>query len=110
MPSLRKSRKRLRTWLMIIAVPLSLALLDATRSPADQEMVKIYISAIRCYQRFCQSTVSQFVCCRYHPCCSEYCLLAAQRHGICKGLLLGAKRVLSCAQNIPHGTLDPVPD
>jgi putative membrane protein insertion efficiency factor len=34
--------------------------------------------------------------CKYHPSCSEYARLAVRKHGVVRGLLLAAGRVLRC--------------
>jgi putative membrane protein insertion efficiency factor len=47
-------------------------------------------------------------CCRYTPTCSSYAEEAICVHGVCRGLGLGARRVLRCH---PWGGMgeDPVP-
>lgn len=46
--------------------------------------------------------------CRFWPTCSEYAHEAVARHGVRKGVLLGAKRLARCHPWGPHGP-DPVP-
>jgi putative membrane protein insertion efficiency factor/ribonuclease P protein component len=46
--------------------------------------------------------------CRYVPTCSEYAIIALQRHGLFKGSFLAVKRVLRCNPWHPGG-YDPVP-
>lgn len=46
--------------------------------------------------------------CRYRPTCSEYATVAVERHGVFKGGLLAAKRILSCNPLGGRGH-DPVP-
>jgi putative membrane protein insertion efficiency factor len=46
--------------------------------------------------------------CRYEPTCSAYAVTAVQRHGVPRGLLLGAWRILRC-NPFSHGGFDPVP-
>ncbi|MBE3072322.1 MAG: membrane protein insertion efficiency factor YidD [Acidobacteria bacterium] len=53
--------------------------------------------------------MSRFVQCRYRPTCSEYSVEAVRRFGIRRGLILTARRVLSCRPPVPRGTFDPVP-
>jgi len=47
-------------------------------------------------------------CCRFTPTCSQYAEEAICTHGVCRGVALGAKRILRCH---PWGGMgpDPVP-
>jgi len=45
--------------------------------------------------------------CRFTPSCSEYCYQAVKKYGIISGLLLGAKRLLSC-HPYSSGGYDPL--
>ena len=46
--------------------------------------------------------------CRFHPSCSQYTILAIDKHGILRGLYLGAKRLSRCHPWNPGG-YDPIP-
>ena len=70
-------------------------------------MIKsIFIFLIRCYQRWISPLLGDN--CRFYPTCSSYAIEALQVHGLLKGSLLAAWRILRCN---PFGRpgLDPVP-
>ncbi len=46
--------------------------------------------------------------CRFYPTCSEYTRQAVEKHGMLKGLKLGAARIVRCHPWHPGG-IDPVP-
>lgn len=47
--------------------------------------------------------------CRFHPSCSEYAIVALERHGLLKGLSLSAWRLARCGP-WSAGGYDPVPE
>ncbi|MBT9331815.1 membrane protein insertion efficiency factor YidD [Paracidobacterium acidisoli] len=46
--------------------------------------------------------------CRFHPTCSEYAALAVSEHGLVRGSLMAAGRLLRC-HPFHRGGFDPVP-
>jgi putative membrane protein insertion efficiency factor len=60
--------------------------------------------------RLYQATVSPLLgpCCRYAPSCSEYAVQALRTHGVVRGTLLAAWRVVRC-HPFAEGGYDPVP-
>jgi len=95
---------------LVVALALFSALtVDSLRPPSKQITGRVYIAAVRTYQRVGQPAVSHWVHCRYQPTCSEYSIQAVRIHGIARGLLLTGRRLISCFPNVPYGTLDPVP-
>ncbi len=68
-------------------------------------MRKIFIKPIEIYRRFVSPMLPPS--CRYWPSCSEYALQAIQKHGVLKGGLLGAWRVIRC-NPWSRGGIDPV--
>ena len=48
-------------------------------------------------------------CCRFEPSCSQYALLALQRHGAVRGLWLAVRRLLRC-HPFTEPAYDPVPE
>jgi putative membrane protein insertion efficiency factor len=69
------------------------------------EMREIVIKPIRLYRRFVSPMLPSS--CRYWPTCSQYMLQAIQRHGVLKGGLMGAWRILRC-NPWSKGGVDPV--
>jgi putative membrane protein insertion efficiency factor len=68
-------------------------------------MRKIFVKPIEVYRRFVSPMLPPS--CRYWPSCSEYALQAIQKHGVLKGGLLGAWRVIRC-NPWSRGGIDPV--
>lgn len=60
--------------------------------------------------RFYQLAISPYTppSCRYIPTCSQYGYEAIMKHGLIKGGLLTAKRLLRC-HPFSRGGIDPVP-
>lgn len=67
---------------------------------------RLAVLPIRFYQRFVSSLFPPT--CRFHPTCSSYGVEAILVHGVVKGALLTAWRILRC-QPFAAGGLDPVP-
>jgi len=61
--------------------------------------------AIRLYRRFVSPLLPP--ACRFLPSCAEYSALAIERHGLVRGALLAAWRLLRC-NPLTRGGLDPV--
>jgi uncharacterized protein len=64
------------------------------------------VGAIRWYQRWISPSLPPS--CRFTPSCSEYAAEAVERHGLLRGGLLAARRLLRCHPFHPGG-YDPVP-
>lgn len=69
-------------------------------------MKALLIGAIRAYKRVVSPMLPH--ACRFVPTCSEYAQEALERHGVLRGTMLAAWRILRCN---PFGRagLDPVP-
>ena len=61
---------------------------------------------LRCYKRFISPMLPH--ACRFVPTCSEYAMEAIERHGVIRGSLLAAGRLLRCHPFARSG-YDPVP-
>ena len=70
-------------------------------------IIQILVLPIKIYQKI----ISPFLghSCRFLPTCSEYSIIALEKHGIFRGTFLSLKRLLKCN---PFGSsgCDPVPD
>ena len=100
----------MRTWKKaVLAAILSAGFTffcDAARAPEHQFSAWAYIGAVHTYQEVGRPWLDGIVACRYRPTCSEYSVQAVQRYGICRGLYLTAKRLASCTNDVPMGTVD----
>lgn len=68
-------------------------------------MRSVLVAPIRAYQRFVSPAFPRR--CKYHPTCSEYAVQAARTHGVMRGVVLAAWRLLRC-NPWSHGGFDPV--
>lgn len=69
-------------------------------------MRNVFIVIIRLYQRFISPLLGNH--CRFEPSCSQYAIEALEAHGVFKGGLYAAWRLLRC-QPFCKGGYDPVP-
>jgi uncharacterized protein len=65
----------------------------------------LVITVIKGYRRFVSPMLPPS--CRFTPSCSLYTLQAVERHGLLRGSLMGARRVLRC-HPFSEGGFDPV--
>lgn len=73
-------------------------------------MKRLMLGLIRFYRR--NISPVRPPCCRFIPTCSEYALVAIERHGAWKGGWLALKRLLKCHPFHKRDAIeyDPVPD
>lgn len=67
----------------------------------------ILIKIIRFYQKYLSALKGRSTCI-YTPTCSQYAIEAIEKHGVLKGGLLAAWRILRC-NPFSKGGYDPVP-
>jgi putative membrane protein insertion efficiency factor len=65
-----------------------------------------FIGLIELYQRWISPLLGPR--CRYFPSCSQYAVLAVERHGLLRGCYLAGRRLLRC-HPFHAGGYDPVP-
>jgi putative membrane protein insertion efficiency factor len=64
--------------------------------------------ALRCYKAYLSILFAGT--CRFVPSCSEYAYEAIERHGLLRGVWLGARRLLRCHPLSRKFGYDPVPE
>ena len=69
-------------------------------------MKTVLIFLIRVYQRLFSPLLPP--ACRFYPTCSQYFILAVQKHGSLRGGWMGVRRILRCNPYCKGG-IDPVP-
>ena len=52
------------------------------------------VAAVKLYQRAISPMLPDS--CRFYPSCSQYTILAIQRHGALRGILMGSWRIMRC--------------
>lgn len=68
---------------------------------------KIAIKTITVYQHTLSLLIGNQ--CRFYPSCSHFTQEAIEKHGLTRGVYLGAKRILRC-HPWHAGGIDPVPE
>lgn len=67
----------------------------------------LLVGLIRIYQRLISPMTGPT--CKYYPSCSQYALVAVQRHGVLRGVRLAVWRLLRC-NPWSRGGVDDVPE
>ncbi len=93
---------------VVLVAGLALAF-DVSCQPKNQVTARAYVGCVRVYQAVGRPLLKGIVACRYRPTCSDYSIAAVQRYGTVRGLVLTYRRIRSCTNKVPMGTLDPVP-
>ena len=83
--------------------------IDVSRQPENQLSARIYIGVVHIYQSVGRPMLEGVVACRFRPTCSDYSIQAVEKRGLISGLVLTFKRLYSCQNDVPMGTIDEVP-
>ena len=62
------------------------------------------VAPLRFYKRFISPWMPP--ACRFHPTCSDYGMLAIERHGVARGMTMTIWRILRC-NPLSEGGYDP---
>lgn len=73
--------------------------------PRPDAITRLFISLVKMYRYVPKSSVPR---CRFYPSCSQYALVALERHGAWHGTRLAVARVLRC-HPFNEGGVDHVP-
>lgn len=92
----------------VLVVGLGLAW-DVSCQPHNQLTARAYIGCVRVYQGVGRPLLEGRIACRYRPTCSDYSIEAVRRFGTLRGLAMTYKRLRSCTNSVPMGTIDKVP-
>jgi uncharacterized protein len=105
-------RKNKLKFILLLAVSLGGLgfAVDLARQPDRQLTARAYVGSVRVYQAVGRPLLKGWVACRFRPTCSDYSIAAVQRHGTIHGLALTMRRLRSCNDSVPMGTIDKVPD
>lgn len=63
------------------------------------------VAMVKLYQRAISPMLPDS--CRFSPSCSQYTILAIQKHGVLRGVIMGAWRIMRC-NPFSKGGFDPV--
>jgi len=102
----RKLKLILLSVVLLVGLAFGIRCLMPTK---NQLTARAYVGCVRVYQAVGRPLLKGTVACRYRPTCSDYSITAVQRYGTLRGLVLTYRRIRSCTNKVPMGTLDPVP-
>jgi len=104
-------KKKLKLILLLVLSLTGLGFVcDVSRRPDQQMTARAYVGCVHVYQAIGRPLLKGRVACRFRPTCSDYSIAAVQHHGIVRGLGLTYRRLRSCTNSVPMGTIDKVPD
>lgn len=97
---------------IVLILVLGICLLftaDTLRVPENQWTAAAYIGVVHKYQEYGRPMLDGVVACRFRLTCSDYSIQAVTKYGIAYGLYLTVKRLASCTNDTPMGSIDEVP-
>ncbi len=108
-PLVRRILRRFEIYLGTLALIAFAVAWDTGQRPERQVTARLYVGVVRAYEAVLGPMLAPAVHCRFRPTCSQYSIEAVQRFGFFRGLVLTARRVVSCRPGVRPGTADPVP-
>ena len=95
-----KQNKFSKVCCVILILGMLAFMIDVTKSPEKQLSVKLTIQAIQIYQQNISPKLQNKVKCVYQISCSDYAVMAIEKHGFVKGLYLSVGRITHCRQSV----------
>jgi putative membrane protein insertion efficiency factor len=106
----RERRRGFGRAALVAAAIVGLLVGDSLKPPSEQVGARVACAAIDGYRATLSKVFARtgLIRCRFEPTCSAYGREAISRHGLARGGLLAAYRILRC-HPFARGGRDPVP-
>ena len=75
-------------------------IIDVTKPPEKQLSAKLTTQTIQIYKQNVSPILQGKVKCVYQISCSDYAVMAIEKHGFVKGLYLSIGRITHCRQSV----------
>ena len=95
-----KQDKFFKACCVILMLGILVFIIDVTKSPKKQLSAKLTVQTIKIYQRNISPIFQGKVKCVYQISCSDYAVMAIEKHGFIKGLYLSVGRITHCRQSV----------
>lgn len=95
-----KQDKFLKVYFVILMLGITAFIIDVTKSPEKQLSARLTMQAIQIYQQNISPKLQGKVKCVYQISCSDYAVMAIEKHGFVKGLYLSVGRITHCRKSV----------